>query len=328
MGAPSIPSVHRDKTSFQEGQPLLPELQDNGPSPSGSALHEIFNQDIIDQVSVDKLSEIIENETLTPSLWNKILSWFKETELVAPASPSSTPLMTSLETSTLEPIHPTPTLEAPDSIPTDLEVARFSPPSPKIQKNRSSVTEIEEALALMSDQTIESIMFILAKAQIELEKENAHVAEGTFAKYVDFQKLQQKVLQEIKDALMKDERIAQKLKYTHNVVAAATLLAGLAGAVIVFGISPPAIVSYLANGPAIAVANALSLSAKAYFQYRFNQDKAKHEEYNHRDKYYNDRLDDSRNRLIATAESDSAFKEHWIRFLKRSDKMRKIVLKK
>ena len=76
-----------------------------------------------------------------------------------------------------------------------------------------------EALTLMSYRTIEEIMRIILKAQFELEKENAAVAEGTYSKFQNLKKAKKNMLVEIKDALEQDEKwmslvwVRKKLQY-------------------------------------------------------------------------------------------------------------------
>jgi hypothetical protein len=346
MSVGSTDKLRVDELAFQEmeghrSEPL--DKEENGPE-VGSALHEIFNRDLMEGISANTISQAVEAEAITPSLWSKIVSWWRGAEKPPSAQAASIDSKAALEMSTPAPISPVPALEAPDIVPADLKAADF-PQSDDLGRKKLSVKQVEEALELMSRGTIETVMFIIFKAQVELEKENANIADGTFSKYLEFQKLQLKVLQEIKDVLARDENLAQKLKSAQNIAIVASFLTGVAMAAKAFNLLNP-IVTFLAEraGPLAgtafmfiatqlatigsAVIAGITGGAKAYFQRRFYEDQAKHEEYNHRDKYLNERAEDSRNRLMTVAEADHVFKEHWARLLKRNDKLRRILLKK
>jgi hypothetical protein len=227
-------------------------------------------------------------------------------------------------------------LEAPDDpIPDDLLTAKF-PPVPRKINSKQSLTksEITEVITLMSDQTIETIMFTIFKTQMEIEKENANVAEGTFSKYLDIQKLQQNALEEIKDALIKDQKVAQYLQKAQKIAGVASICAQLLAAATGYGALNPLIASlgptagqfflYVAQNVAPILAGGLYGSAiltKAYHQSIENENQAKHENYSYQDRYYQGRVEDIRNCLLRTAEADTVVKEKWLRFLKRCDKI-------
>lgn len=280
--------------------------------------------EFLDQDVRNSVSETIESN-MSPTLWGKFLSWLKgETE--------KNHIHTAQEieggtTNQSETINQIPKLEPPSHIPDDLKNIQF-PSVPKIRNNhiKLSSDDVEEAIALMSERSIESIMFLIFKLQIELEKENANVAEGTFSKYLKFQKLQQKVLLEIKDVLVNDEKIAQRFGVAQNITLIAQFMAGIAAVAVSYGVLAP-LVGFLSTSAAAGLA-VTTIGGKAYFQKQLNKHKAEHETYTHFNQYYIQRADDSRERLMATAEADSVFKERWIQLLRRSDKMRKLVFKK
>lgn len=348
MNIPPIDKIHLDEVALQEREALPVNAQNQ--AKAARTLDQVFNQDLLKDLSMKAANQAIEAETFTSFLWTKISSLWKNPEKDAASRISPADLRAAQENSIPERISHVPEIEAPDMIPADLQAAKFPSPSKKANlKNKLTPSEIFQGLTLMSERSIESIMFIIFKAQIELEKENANVKEGTFSKFIDFQKLQQKVLQEIKDVLAKDEKVVGFFQLGQNISTAASVLTGLAAAALTFGLLVPVggfigaafgpfardafliIVSTLGSQGFVVVSaglTGLTVATKAYFKRLFNEHKAEHEDYEHLDRYYNDRLDDSRNRLMTTAEADMAFKEYWIRLLKRSDKMRKIVFKK
>lgn len=301
--------IHRDSQSTKENS-------------AGLALHQLFDEDILHSST----PQTIESNMMSPTLWGKFLSWLKgETE-----NNIQIPSVENIEetvVSKAETINQIPELEPPASIPDDLKNIKF-PSIPKKVNNhvKLSSSDVEEAIALMSERSIESIMFLIFKMQIELEKENANVAEGTYSKYVDFQKMQQKVLLEIKDVLVNDEKMAQRFGIAQNITLAAQFLAGIVAVAVSYSVLAP-LVGFLSSSAAAGL-TVTTMGGKAYFQRQMNEHKAGHETYTHYNQYYIQRADDSRERLMTTAEADSVFKERWIQLLRRSDKMRKLVLKK
>jgi hypothetical protein len=184
----------------------------------------------------------------------------------------------------------------------------------------------------MSDRTLEEVMFIIIKAQLELEKESAHVAEGTFSNYQDFRKLQDKILQDVKDALVKDQQVMNVLKNIQNAAFAASFVCGLVAATVSFGfVAPVGIALTLTTVVAPTAAaglTGLTTGSKAFYQRRLNEDKAKHAEINHQDEYYAGLINDTRERIVSIAESDNSFKERLIQLLKRLQRMCKLVSEK
>lgn len=342
MTISQINNVHlKDTVQDQEREGLSSSSkEENEKKAPGLTLQQVFCQDIIDNFPIiEILSHTVELEAKTPSLWGKIFSWWYQPDIKAQTLVAPTSEVDLMEVDEVEPISPVPALDEPDSIPADLAAAKLPAASKKAaEKNKLSQSELIEGLSLMSKHTIEQIMFIILKAQTELEKENANIAEGTFSKFQDFKKLQQKILEEIKDVLANDEKIAGRFNTAKSIAVAATSICAFAGAVVTCGtlfplIIPAALVAFA--GPFAAVGmpmtagcTALISGSNIYFKRRADEDRAKHTQLNHQDKYYTDRLDDSRERLIATAEADNVFKERWINLIKRFHKMSQLVSQK
>lgn len=346
--------VHFNEAAYRGINPHLTTFQgaeEDQLPPPGLPLHQVFNKDTLNGLAEDFAFQAMELDDVTPSLWSRITSWWEKPKtapltqvVVQPAEMEKSPLAASME-----PINSVPAIDPPDHIAEDLLEAEL-PPISKKTPLKSSLTsgEMSEALALMSQQTIEAVMFIIYKAQIELEKDNAYTTEGTFSKYLAYQKKQQEVLQEIKDVLVKDENVANKLATAQNITAAAAIISGVAAAAMSFGLLGPvggfvgaalgqtaaglfmgAATAIGTYGPAVTAGlTGLTLGSKAYFKRRTNEDKAKHEEFSFKDKYYNDRLEDMRTRLTDISQKDDVFKENWIRSLKRWNKLIQLLSKK
>lgn len=314
----SVEPIHLDDPTTQEI--VSQEKQDLSNLSHGLALHEYFDKDVLSELK----SQSAEIETLTPSLWQKFLSWIKGTDKNLEHKLDKADSVKNSDDMKSEVISSIPVLDPPENIPEDLKSAKLTTFSKKNDlKVKASSREIEEALSIMSKQTVESIMFIIFKAQLELEKENAITIEGTFTKYLDFQKLQERVLVEIKDALADDENISRRFGTAQNI---AVFLAGVATLAVTFGLLGP-VLSFLSTATTAGL-TALTLGAKSYFQDRMNKHKAQRENYAHKTQYFENLKNDASNRLWTTAEYNAKCAEWAIKYLRQHDKLRKIVLKK
>lgn len=338
--------IHNEAPLLDSASPLALETKNPAPprQKEGLALHEIFNE--------DSLLQIAPPSTFLGSIWKKFFSWPGSEEKSASLSTQTPGTLSTLESVSFEPV-----LTPPSDMPADLHSLRLPPLSQRGgQKDVLTPIEISEALSLLSDKSIESIMSIIFSAQIDLEKESATVSEGTFSKYAEFQQVQQKILLEIKDVLAQDERFAKKLNRAQYVAIVATVITGIAAAAVSFGLFAPAVGAMIvqtlgprfgpragdlfklfgavttkigAFGPAATAAlTGLTTGAKAYFQRRNDEHTAEHTNREHDHQYYGDRVEESRERLMSVAESDQAFKECWVRLLKRVGRMQKIILKR
>lgn len=295
----------------------------------GKGLHGVFNQDTLKQSkeALPGTSTPKPERSASPSLLEKVLGWCKGTNKPAPkAEVEESP---SLPVSEIpRAISPIPVLEAPNEMTEELASLKLPPPSRTAElKERLTSADLDEAIALMSSQSIESIMFLIFGSQISLEKEKANVIESTYNKYVDAQQLQQKLLGDIKDILIKDEMIAQRFGTAQKISLLAATVAGLLS----FGapyLSPIWVTVSSVTAAAAGGLSVLTNGGEVYFQHQANEHKALHSTYNHKTKYYEERSDNFQERLMGTAEADTVFKERWAKLLRRNDKMRQLVLKK
>lgn len=312
----------------QAGIETLPfDAEGNEYTPSGNTLHQLFQNDCVGQKK--KNTPAVALEEKVPSFWSRFTSWFNQ---VDPGAESSLTSSSKTELKQAEPISLLPELDAPDVMPPELERAILRPVTKsKSSRQTLSQAELSEAAALMSDRSIEEIVNIVMIGQIELEKENAIVAENTFTKFQDIKKVREKVLEKIKDVLLKDEKVLGYCKSAQNVALVASFVCGLATVGVAFGIAGPfAILPLLSTYGSIAAAGLTGLAAgsKAYSQRKFNEDKGEHEQFNHLDKYTNDRIEDIQGWLNSVSETDQVFKERLIQMLKRFSKMIQLVMQK
>lgn len=238
-----------------------------------------------------------------------------------------------------------PQLEKP------LEPLAFDiPRSKNVQKNEPSLTQEEFDLVLqqMSSKSLEDIVSSICTSQLDLEHIHAKTVETTHTRYLAFQKTQQRLLQDIQNILMQDEKVLSHLKTGQAVALTASFLAGIAAAAVSLGLLAPAAaaIGQIAGASAAAMfvsaattistvgpAATASLSglttvSKMYIQHQTNEHRAEGEERQHNERYLNERLEDTRNRLSTIAETDEAFKDHWHKLSKRLRIMLKIILRK
>ena len=177
----------------------------------------------------------------------------------------------------------------------------------------------------MSQQTLDEIMCIIIKGQIELEKENALVAENTLDTYQKIKTLHEKVLDEIKDALMKDENFLKNCQWAKT---AAFAVSGAVATFVTFGLfAPVGILGALATYGPMAIA-AITTGTKAYADQRLSEDEAQHEQYRNAEKSLSLRIEDTQETLMSAAEKDQLFKERLVQFVKRLSKMNQLVMQK
>lgn len=313
----SLNIVEYNKTERAIAENMVTTHQEEHLVKPGKPLHQIFE---------DTISRSNELSTPPPSLWDQILSWFwgSEKETISPTTPSKT--AQDLSISTKQTLSPIPVLDPPSLIPDDCKNIELMGKSTTSKKNKHGIRDIEDLFSSMNEQTIESIMHVVFQTQIRLEKHHAQTAEKTFSKHLDFQKQQQKVLSEIKDILMNDTVIAERLGTVQNVVYVANFIAGVATVASTYGLLGP-LWGFFSTATAASL-TITNLGGKSYFEHQMKEHRAHHETHQHNHHYSDGKTEESRDRLMNSAEADAVFKERWAQLLKRSDKMRKLILKK
>lgn len=310
----------------------------------GYGLHRTFRQDQLSSPS-PLTSPTSQNENPlppSPSFWNSIANWWR-----GKSNQQSLPLNEKKRAPSPKPLDSTPLLDAPSFDSEDLQNLQL-PAAPTKQMKKWMPSDVSEGLNLMSQHSLDAIISIICHMQLELEKEHVKVADSTFSKYLQFQKTQQTVLQEIKDVLVKDAGVLNYFKTAQNVAMAAGAIAGIAAAAAAAGVLLP-VSAFITSavgvkagdlflstatkmgtiGPSVTAGlTGLSAGSKMYFEHRSNQHRAEHEEHQHRDRYYNARTDDTRNRLADIHGNSGAFEELLFKQLKRLNILRKIVLKR
>jgi hypothetical protein len=316
-----------NSVNIQKGNPLSYEGKPHLATPT---LQDVFAQDSMEKKA--KVNPVLGLEASAPSFWSRLASWFSVADADV-STPTEAPKVVANK-----PIELLPELEIPEDYPPELEDAFLTPP-PQSKRARKAMTqhELDDIIALLSDKTIEEIMSIVVCSQMELDKENANVVQDTFQKYQNIRKLQDKVLEQIKDALEKDQNFLSKCQTAQSIAIAASFISGIAVvaaaspllAVVAPAVIFSAIAGVAAYGPAAAAtATGLATASRAYSQRRLNEDQAKHDKYSHHDKSLSNRIDEACERLMTTAETDEAFKETMMKLLKRMSRMNQLVIQK
>ncbi len=354
MAIKNIERMNSREANFLEQEPIenIKNSVETLPPPTeGYGLHQVFNKDVL---TTSRTSEdLSKTEIQKPSFLSKINPWWIEPEVKTVVSPSS--VRSDKEVLTIEktkPISRVPVLDKPEFVQEDSvtdTLSAFPPTSERAPTaEKLSPQQLVEGLSLMSEHSIQRIIEIILKVQLELEKENALVAEESYSKFQQLKKIKEAMLQEIKDVLEKDERIAGYLGSAQKLAIAASVICGLAAASISFGLLTPAgtaigallgvaiantfvaTVTLLGStGTAVSAGlTGLATGSKAYFDRRTKEDQAKHTISEHLDKHYSDLVDETRSHLEGIANMDGDFKERLIYLLKRFAKIGKLVLEK
>lgn len=304
------------KIQGKECVEFVPDIEHPVP-PAG--LSHVFKND-----QLSKKVEIGQTKALdAPSLLNKLKSWFysvgQDSEIVTP-----------LETKTHEPISLIPELASPNGYSKDLQKTNLPHVSikkdPRASFNQSDITE---TIASLKDKTIDEIVAIVMQEQMELEKENALVAENTLSTYQKYKKLHENTLPKIKEALSKDEKVLAHCKTAQNVAVVASCICGALAATVTFGVFAPVgiLATIAAYGPVAAAALVgIGSGARAYSERRLDEDKADFMKFNHQDKLTLERMEEAKEHLQRISESDQAFKETFLKQIKSLNKMTRLVL--
>lgn len=306
----AIPSIRPIETSNEEAAWL-----ETRPS-SGATLHELFNGESFSATSgIGKTREFWNNAS-SPSSYLDI-------DDIQPVEPSLAVAAHQINTQP-RPLSPLPVLEEPEVVPPLIHSL------PSKQKNANAtltLDQLQQATSLMSGETLSNLMRILLRAQFELEKETAVTAEDTFTHYQKLKDVYINMLQEVKETLAKDERVAGFLENAQNITLFATFIcqAGIAAAQLLGLVAPAAMTVTLVL---TAGMTALISGTTAYFKRRTNEDRAKHTTYEHQDKLLSEVSNESRDYLTTTLENDDAFKECEIQIIKRLRRMSSLMLKR
>ncbi len=296
----------------------------------GKALHELYNKDTQEK-SADNLAK---KEQSSPSFFQKIISWLPFYQSSAPIDAKVADGTPDLKISATRPINHTPVLDKPEDF--DEEETTISPFN--YQANEDTVDKvgerkIAEGLALMSSLTMEQVAAIVLRAQLEIEKDRAITVQDSFSKLHDLRKIHQKTIEQVKDVLMKDEKVMGHFQTAQSVakfasVVVAILAIGVTAAAS-GGFAVPALFSSISTIGTYATAGITALvhGGKAYSESQMNQRKATLTDSQHKDQRFDDQLSSHSDKMKDIAESDAHFSEHLMNLLKMKDRLSQSINK-
>lgn len=310
----SIPSIEDDSTSF---------APKGVGSIQGQAIHQLFSKDLF----IQDLSQASVEETMSPSFWNKINPWWiPETQSKGIATSKT---VSDMEIQKAEPIRSVPELDKP-TLPGEASlegvVPPFTPQAVKKQEVELSEKALLEVVSNLEQRTVDQVMAIVLKAQLEIERDGAALSQDSFSRLQEMRKIQEKMLEEVKEALAKDQRIAGYLDKAQFVAIASAAFCGLATVAMTAGMSIPAVIAAAKfSGFFSAAVTAITAGGKGYNNVRMNEDKASQTTYKHQLQKTNEIADDHRDEMIKFAESNGHFQDELIALLKRLKKMNDTV---
>jgi hypothetical protein len=311
-------------------------------------LLDLFNKDVVTSSSArssnqsDAVSEeqTLEEATANRSFLDRMLSWLPSKTKVD--QPVQQPTIGSVESLKNEMISGTPVLEAPEGVflnPKD--VVRIPQVCGHQLNPDEPVTsaEISEVISQLSDKTIEEVMQIVIRGQLQMEQEFAEVSEQTFEKNKIYVKIHQKMADEIYEKLMTDLKWGERSKTVQRYAFYAVAIASIAGVFV--GYAPlvgqflgPAVESVFRfiAGPAFRYSSAIMMlfasGTTKYMTWQTNLDSGRHQEAKNTLANYDRRLEELRENIATLAEDDQKMKEQLLKEIKRLRKMFKIVNRK
>jgi hypothetical protein len=188
-----------------------------------------------------------------------------------------------------------PTIDKPDNF--DLRLTNFRLTKTFEPTSKLSDQQIFEGLSLMSETTIHQVLMAVLAAQDDLTRDGALLNIDELELFHKMQIWQQKVLQEIKVALSKDEAISGYFNTAQTLAMAAGILATIAS---FFGYEIP--YAQIASG----VSTAISTAGKSYFDVRADEDKQKLVVHDHETKVRKRHMDDAAERFEKLSKEDVA----------------------
>ena len=299
---------------------------------SGKPLHEVFNKDTQEVTEKDK----------KPSWAEWIASWIPfvgqtQTANVIDSAKSPTEVQNVGSVTQKKLLDPTPALDAPlyDDEENDTTLSPFSgttnePPL----KEKIRLKQAAEVIASMSDYTMDQIISIIMKAQLELEKEGAITVQSGFLKLQDLKKIHARTIEEVKDALAKDENIHSGFKKASNIAQIASGVFGFISMGLVIaatgGFAVPAALAYAATVGTMSAATlaVVAHGGKSYAETSLNQNKGKLAELSHERKKNNDSLAGHADVIEQIADAQSGYEQVLLDRLKSRQNVTQQILSK
>lgn len=320
MGVKASQSKINGLSSIEDDLMLAPK--GTGPA-QGRAIHQLFSKDVL----VQDLSQTSVEEMTSPSFWSKITPWWiPETR---PSAIDKSKAVSEIEIQKAEPICSVPGLDKP-TLPGEASlegvVPSFAPQTIKKQEFKLSEDDLLEIVSNLEQKTVDEVMAIVLKAQLEIERDGAALSQDSFTRLQTMRKIQEQMLEEIKEALAKDQKIAGYLDKAQTIAIVGAFICGVASIAITAGLSTPAVIAAAKFGGFFTAAvTAVTAGGKGYNTVRTNEDKASQTNYKHGLQKINESADDHRDEMVKFAENNGHFQDELIKLLKRLKKMNDTV---
>lgn len=282
----------------------------------GKTIAELFPNDVL-----------LQEETRTLSYWDSFSqylpwNWWKNT----PEAKETIPL-TPVEKviATTKPIERIPYLLPPE----------------KIEANPLTGLNLKPAEAEFASQTLQYIMYRLQKEQMENHRFSSEVAGETMTKFSIINKERRNILEEIKEALLKDEWWVSKFTSAETAAKVAsglgTIAQGLVWTGMFAGVTVPvlgwAVTSILGTGAAVVgiaggLMHGIATAGKTYVDQRLREEQSKETVYNFEQSSLRTTMDNLMERLSALMDKYSKLNNAQIKQLKSDSKLKSFILQR
>ena len=307
---------------------------------STKTILDLFNEDIVSSSAKPpkengKIPETAEQSTeeaaANRTFLEKMRAWLPGNWNTEP--PTKEPVNGINGPSKEEAISGTPVLEAPEGVflnPRDVvRIPQVSGHANALKPGEQVTSaEIAEALSKMSDKTMEEVMELVLRAQLQIEQEFAEVTEQSFEKNKLFVKIQQKLVDDIYAKLQNDlwwadvSKTVQK--YTLYVCAIANIL--LVIAPIFTGKMVQDTIKWVVRITS-GILMGVSSGTNKWMSCKANISQGEHQRAKHTLVNYDRRQEELREAIATLAEDDQKYKDHLMQQVKRWKRMGRMILK-
>lgn len=303
-----------------------------------TTLHELFSQDREEQAVQATASH-------ASSAWVRFPNWIASFFSSQPAH--QTPKESDNRVG-ISPINRVPSLEPPPELTqitkTSLEESGLHSPSNKTQRKKVmpflSEAEMANALSQMKLSTAHEIMMVVVlSSQLELDQESVQLATDSASTLQQVKKAKSADLEKIKDLLEKDERLAGYFDTSQKLACAASFIFTAAHYILKIPGIQPYLLGLGAGGAGVALILTLMPFAlgsltfisglgNAITKYRLGETKKEMALSTHERQRYEEKLEDSRDKIGSIVENQAMMQQLFIRYLKSQDKLCGLILSK
>ena len=238
------------------------------------------------------------------------------------------------------PINPIPDLAKPTVDMSRLEKIPNTRFKRLRERDRFTITELEEIIPFMNNLTLQKIRMTLFVESAQINKEDLGLSGQLIEMYNAYKKNREEIQESVYQALLKDEKLVARLKTPSKIAGLAATICGLAAGLISLGISSKisdilqpiigdvfdySIKTLAAAAPFTTIACVGFKSVEGYLDYHSDQAQSQHILAQHEETYY-DRLANECFESIQNCSSrDSREKKRYADHLKNDEKLKKLI---